>query len=91
MAETEKVVASATVQQPIRYWCNTHQRPAPSEGWSFYKKYIGDGDPNERFRKAEFWVDDTTRELRQCTGGGIMIPCCVIDCEEVGIEILGEL
>lgn len=27
------------------------------------------------------------RTLQQCTGGGILLPCVVINCEEVGIEI----
>ena len=63
----------------VEFWCNTHRRPAPPEGWGFYCNYVDNK-----------WVEDTTRELRRCRGGGIMIPCRVINCKEVGIEIEWE-
>jgi len=55
----------------VKYWCNSHRRPAPKESWGTY----ADG------------------RIRPCCPPklvGILLPCYVIDCEEVGIEIEWE-
>ena len=57
----------ADKQVPVKYWCNTHRRPATAL---------------DKYRDGRPW--------RHCTGGGILLPCRVIDCEEVGVEIIYE-